>query len=201
FHEKHPYQFEAGGVRYRVSYEPAESQTALFGGNSNWRGPVWLPVNYLIIEALERYHHFYGDDLKVECPSGSGNLMTLGAVSQELARRLAAIFLPNSNGERPWHGDDLRWASDPNWRDLVLFHDYLEGETGKGLGASHQTGWTALVVRCAHDLARRRCKDGIGRASGPNSVQHCPYPACPVTQRSPSAIQKTHRRSPAGRDV
>jgi hypothetical protein len=107
-HEKHPYEFQNGGVRYRVSYEPAESQTALFGGNSNWRGPVWLPLNYLIIEALERYDHFYGDDLQVECPSGSGNFMTLGAVSQELARRLAAIFLPNRDGERPCNGNDLR---------------------------------------------------------------------------------------------
>jgi hypothetical protein len=150
FHEAHPYEFEAAGTTYRVDYVPGESNTGLFGGNSNWRGPVWLPLNYLFVEALERYHHFYGDDVKVECPTGSGKLMNLGEVSHELARRLRSIFLRHGSG-RPCHGDDVRWINDPYWRDLVLFHEYFHGETGKGLGASHQTGWTALAIRLIED--------------------------------------------------
>jgi len=158
FHEKNPFEFPAGGEIHRVEYVPGESNTGLFGGNSNWRGPVWFPANYLLIEALERYHHFYGEHLKVECPTGSGKSLTLHEVSQELSRRLAGIFLPDRNGRRPCQGDDPRWAADPHWRDLVLFHEYFHGETGKGLGAGHQTGWTALVVRHLEDLARHRNK-------------------------------------------
>ena len=156
FHEKQPYEFHAEGVVHRVDYVPGESNTYLFGGNSNWRGPIWFPTNYLIIEALERYHHYYGDDFKVECPTGSGNLMTLREVAQELSRRLAGIFLPDETGRRPCHGNDPRWASDPHWRDLVLFNEYFHGETGRGLGAPHQTGWTALVIRLMKDTARCR---------------------------------------------
>jgi hypothetical protein len=153
-HGEHPYVFEVGGEPYRVDYVPGESTTGLFGGNSNWRGPVWFPINYLLIEALERYHHFYGDGLRVECPTGSGRLMHLGEVARELSRRLATIFLPEDGVGRPCHGGDPRFANDPHWRDLVLFHEYFHGETGRGLGASHQTGWTALVTRCLEDLAR-----------------------------------------------
>jgi hypothetical protein len=131
-----------------VEYVPGESTTGLFGGNSNWRGPVWFPVNYLLIEALERYHHFYGDTLLVECPTGSGRMMNLGEVAKEISRRLASIFLPAGENGRPCHGGDTRYADDPHWRDLVLFHEYFHGETGRGVGASHQTGWTALVVNC-----------------------------------------------------
>ncbi|GAB4369232.1 MAG: glucosidase [Deltaproteobacteria bacterium] len=141
-----PYVFRLGGVEYRVEYVPGESTTGLFGGNSNWRGPVWFPVNYLLIEALERYHHFYGDTLQVECPTGSGRTMNLGEVAKELSRRLSGIFLPDRHGGRPCHGADKRFAEDPHWRNLVLFHEYFHGETGRGVGASHQTGWTALVV-------------------------------------------------------
>jgi hypothetical protein len=155
-HAKHPYVFSEGGQEYRVDYVPGESATGLFGGNSNWRGPVWFPINYLIIEALERYHHFYGDSLRVECPTGSGRMMNLGEVASELSRRLAGIFLPDGEGRRPCHGADPRFAADPFWRDLLLFHEYFHGDTGRGLGASHQTGWTALVVRCFEDLARTR---------------------------------------------
>jgi hypothetical protein len=120
----------------------------MFGGNSNWRGPVWFPINYLLIEALERYHHFYGDDLKVECPVGSGKFMNLRDVARELATRLARIFLPDEKGRRPCYGEDPRFAHDPNWQGLVWFHEYFHGDTGRGLGATHQTGWTSLITRC-----------------------------------------------------
>ena len=146
-HEANPYSFWVGGEEHRVEYVPAESTTGLFGGNSNWRGPIWFPVNYLLIEALERYHYFYGDSFKVECPVGSGKMMNLQQVSDELSRRLASLFLPDASGRRPCHGDESRFAEDPHWRDLVLFHEYFHGDTGRGVGASHQTGWTALVAR------------------------------------------------------
>jgi hypothetical protein len=155
-HARSPYVFSAGGVEHRVDYAPGESTTPLFGGNSNWRGPVWFPVNYLLIEALERYHHFYGDDFRVECPTGSGRRMTLKEVARELSRRLTRLFLPDAKGRRPCHGDDVRFANDPSSKDLVLFHEYFHGDDGRGLGASHQTGWTALVIRCIEDLARER---------------------------------------------
>ncbi|MDQ3907225.1 MAG: glucosidase, partial [Acidobacteriota bacterium] len=153
-----PYSINLGGREYRIDYEPGESTTGLFGGNSNWRGPVWFPVNFLIVQALERYHHFYGETFRVECPTGSGNMMTLAEVSKELARRLASIFLPDEAGRAPWQGDDARFAADPHWRGLTLFHEYFHGETGRGVGASHQTGWTALV---AH-LFRRLAQDNWG---------------------------------------
>jgi hypothetical protein len=151
-----PYAFSIGGEEYRVAYDPGESTTSVFGGNSNWRGPVWFPVNYLLVEALERYHHYYGDLLQVEFPSGSGRRMNLRSVALELADRLCATFLPDENGRRPCHGDDRRYAEDPHWKDLVLFHEYFHGETGRGVGASHQTGWTAVVVRLLNDVARSR---------------------------------------------
>jgi hypothetical protein len=156
FHADHPYTLEAMGTTYSVEYAPGESTSGLFGGNSNWRGPVWFPLNYLLIEALERYHLFYGDDLKVECPTHSGTYMTLSEVARELERRLSSIFLPDSSGARPVHGGDARYANDPHWKDLVLFYEYFHGETGRGVGASHQTGWTALVTRCLEGVARRR---------------------------------------------
>ncbi len=139
-----------------MDYEPGESTTSLFGGNSNWRGPIWFPVNYLLIEALERYHHFYGDTLKVECPTGSGKMMNLKEVASELNARLARLFLPDDKGRRPCHGGDLRYANDPHWRDLVLFHEYFHGDTGRGCGASHQTGWTALAAHVIEDRARSK---------------------------------------------
>jgi len=146
-HREKPYIFRAGNEEFRVDYVPGEGNSYLFGGNSNWRGPIWFPINFLIVEALERYHLFYGDSFKVECPTGSGNMMTLQEVSRELARRLGSIFLPNEKGARPCHGDMARYADDPHWRDLVLFYEYFHGETGRGCGASHQTGWTALAVK------------------------------------------------------
>jgi hypothetical protein len=155
-HQDHPYEFRVGGETHRVGYVPGESNTGLFGGNSNWRGPIWFPVNYLLVEALERYHHFYGDSLKVECPTGSGRMQNLEEVAQEIASRLAGIFLPDGSGRRPCHGGDPRFAGNPGWKDLVLFHEYFHGDTGRGVGASHQTGWTALSVRCLEDTIRAR---------------------------------------------
>ena len=156
FHAQHPYELFIDGEVHRVDYVPGESSTWLFGGNSNWRGPIWFPVNYLLVEALERYHHFYGDDLKVECPTGSGDLKNLQQVAHEIERRLASLFLPDEQSQRPCHGDDPRFARDPHWKNLVLFHEYFHGENGRGLGASHQTGWTALVIRNIKNLARHR---------------------------------------------
>jgi hypothetical protein len=156
FHEKHPYEFRADGEVHRVDYVPGESNTFLFGGNSNWRGPIWFPTNYLLIEAMERYHHYYGDEFKIECPTGSGRLMNLKEVARDLGRRLGSLFLPDASGHRACHAGDPRWANDPHWRDLVLFNEYFHGETGRGLGAPHQTGWTALVVRLMKDVARGR---------------------------------------------
>jgi len=155
-HAEHPYVIRVDGQEYRVEYAPGESTSPLFGGNSNWRGPVWFPINYLLIEALERYDHFYGDTLRMEFPTGSGNRMTLGEIARELSARLARLFLPDASGRRPCHGDDARYAKDPAWKELVLFYEYFHGETGKGLGASHQTGWTALVVDSLAEMARER---------------------------------------------
>jgi hypothetical protein len=154
-HRDQPYEFRAGSQVFRVDYTPGESTTGLFGGNSNWRGPIWFPLNYLLVEALERYHHFYRDGLKVECPTGSGRFMNLKEVAMEIAGRLARIFLPDEAGRRPVHGES-RLYEDPHWKDLVLFYEYFHGESGRGVGASHQTGWTALAVRLVEDLAKER---------------------------------------------
>jgi Glycosyl hydrolase family 63 C-terminal domain len=151
-HAEKPYIFRIGNNEHRVEYTPGEGNTYLFGGNSNWRGPVWFPINYLLIEALERYAHFYGSALTVECPAGSGKKLTLDAVARELSRRLSSLFLPNGNAGRPCHGANASYAEDPNWRDLVLFHEYFHADTGRGCGASHQTGWTSLAVRCLENL-------------------------------------------------
>jgi hypothetical protein len=153
-HEAHPFVLRYNGDEYQMHYAPGESMTGLFGGNSNWRGPVWLPLNYLLVEALERYHHFYGDGLTVECPTGSGNRVNLQQVSRDLSRRLASLFLRDSAGRRPCHGGESRYADDPHWRDLALFHEYFHGETGRGCGASHQTGWSSLSMRFIEDYAR-----------------------------------------------
>ncbi len=155
-HAERPFVLKADGHDYHVAYEPAESTSELFGGNSNWRGPIWFPLNYLLIEALERFHAFYGDTLQVECPTGSGVRMPLDRVAKELERRLVSLFLPDEHGVRPVHGAEWRYAQDPHWRDLILFYEYFDGDTGRGLGASHQTGWTALVLQSIDNLARGR---------------------------------------------
>jgi hypothetical protein len=153
-HREHPFEFEAGGRTYCVDYEPAESQSGMFGGNSNWRGPVWLPVNYLLIESLERYHHFYGDDFQVECPTGSGKQMNLRQVAAELSRRVAGIFLDRDDDNLPPWAGGRKTLGQPHWRDLIMFHEYFDGDTARGLGASHQTGWTALVAKLMRETAR-----------------------------------------------
>jgi len=154
-HLEKPYMLEIGGQVHTVDYEPGESTTALFGGNSNWRGPIWFPVNFLLVESLQRFHHYLGDDFTVECPTGSGQMMTLDEVASELSRRLARPFLKDTAGRRPVHGDDTRFRDDPNWRDLVLFYEHFHGDSGRGVGASHQTGWTGLVAKLLQQSGER----------------------------------------------
>jgi hypothetical protein len=146
-HRDQPYRLQVNGMDYEVRYEPAESSTGLFGGNSNWRGPIWFPINYLLIESLQKFHHYYGDSFRVECPTGSGHLMTLDKVAADLSRRLSRIFLRGPDGRRPVFGGLETFQNDPHWRDLILFHEYFHGDNGAGIGASHQTGWTALVAK------------------------------------------------------
>jgi hypothetical protein len=156
YHEKNPFVFNLHGEEVCVKYVAGESDSVMFGGNSNWRGPIWFPLNYLILEALERYHRFYGDSFQVECPTGSGNRMNLGEVAHEIRNRLAKLFLPDDDGSRPSYARGDRFQKDPNWNDYVLFYEYFHGDTGRGMGASHQTGWTALIAPILESIARRR---------------------------------------------
>jgi hypothetical protein len=146
FHERHPYTFNVHGQEHRVDYLPAESNNGMFGGNSNWRGPVWMPVNVILIRALLNYFTYYGDNFKVECPTGSGRMMNLFEVAREIADRLAGIFLKDGSGRRPVYGGTKMFQEDPHWRDYLLFYEYFHGDNGAGLGASHQTGWTGAVA-------------------------------------------------------
>jgi hypothetical protein len=147
FHEKHPFIFHVQSQEYRVDYLPAESNTGMFGGNSNWRGPVWMPVNALIIRALLNFYLYYGDNFKIECPTGSGRMMNLFEVSKEISDRLTQTFLRDERGRRPVYGGTGKFQTDPHWRDYILFYEYFHGDNGAGLGASHQTGWTGLVAK------------------------------------------------------
>ncbi len=147
FHEQHPYILHVGGQEFRVDYLPAESNTGMFGGNSNWRGPVWMPINLLLVRALQQFYLYYGDSFKIECPTGSGNLMNLFEVSKEISNRLVSIFTRDENGRRPVYGGTEKFQNDPNWRDLILFYEYFHGDNGAGLGASHQTGWSGVVAK------------------------------------------------------
>ncbi|MFM7602030.1 MAG: MGH1-like glycoside hydrolase domain-containing protein [Pseudanabaena sp.] len=147
YHKDHPYILKVNGHEYSVDYQPAESNISLFGGNSNWRGPIWFPINYLIIESLQKFHYYLGDDFKVEFPTGSGQEMNLWQVASELSKRLTGIFLEEASGERPVYGNIKRFQNDPHWHDLILFHEYFHGDNGAGIGASHQTGWTGLVAK------------------------------------------------------
>jgi hypothetical protein len=145
-HRDQPYVLGVNGANYTVRYDPAESSTGVFGGNSNWRGPIWFPVNYLLIESLQKFHHYLGDDFKVESPTRSGKQITLWEVAAKISRRLSRLFLQHE-GRRPSNGDVAMLNDDPNWRDLVQFHEYFHGDDGRGLGANHQTGWTGLVAK------------------------------------------------------
>jgi hypothetical protein len=154
YHRDHPLILDLGGQEYRLDYEPGESMTDLFGGNSNWRGPIWMPVNFLILQALEQYHQYYGESFRVECPTGSGRMVTLDQVAAELARRLACIFLLDEDGKRAVFGSNQMFNADPHWRDLIPFHEYFHGDTGRGCGTSHQTGWTGLIAQILIDWHR-----------------------------------------------
>ncbi len=156
FHDDHPYDAQVNGTNYRVAYLPAESDSGLFGGNSNWRGPIWFPVNYLLIESLQQFHHYYGDDFRVECPTNSGNYLTLSEIADEISRRLMRIFLRDSDGRRAVFGGQEYFQHDPNWRDNVPFYEYFHGDNGAGLGASHQTGWTGLVAKLIQQQGEHR---------------------------------------------
>jgi hypothetical protein len=153
YHADHPYVIYAGGQEYRVNYLPAESDSGMFGGNSNWRGPIWMPVNGLIVRALLQYYTYYGNDFTVECPTGSGRPRNLYQVAEEITRRLAGLFLRDGAGRRPVYGGTRKFQDDPHWRDLILFYEYFHGDDGAGLGASHQTGWSGLVARGMHLFA------------------------------------------------
>jgi hypothetical protein len=146
YHAEHPYVFSAEGREYRVAYTPAESDSGMFGGNSNWRGPIWMPVNALLIRALLSLYAYYGDNFKIECPTGSGKLMNLFEVARELANRLISIFLRDASGRRPVYGGTEKFQTDPFWKDHLLFYEYFHGDNGAGIGASHQTGWTGVVA-------------------------------------------------------
>jgi hypothetical protein len=147
YHEKHPYLLQLDGHTHQIAYEPAESTSGLFGGNSNWRGPVWMPINFLLIESIQKFHHYLGDEFKVECPTGSGKWMTLWDVSMELSHRLISTFTRDSQGKRPVFGAEKKFQTDPHWKDYPLFYEYFHGDHGAGIGASHQTGWTGLVAK------------------------------------------------------
>jgi hypothetical protein len=166
-HEAEPYTFWANGQPLSVRYTPGESDTGAFGGNSNWRGPVWFPVNYLLIESLQKFHHYYGDEFKVECPTGSGVFLTLDEVAAELSRRLARIFLRDESGRRGVFGENAKPQTDPHFRDHVLFYEYFHGDTGRGVGAGHQ-GWTALVAK----LLQPRKRDGADEACAVSHGRH-----------------------------
>ena len=150
-HEKNPFVFEHGGQRNEVAYTPGEADTDMFGGNSNWRGPIWFPTNFMLLGALEKYYYFYGDSFTIEYPTGSGEQHTLREIAIDLCDRLISLFLPDKDGYRPCFGDAHRYSDEEHWKGLLLFHEYFHGETGEGLGASHQTGWTALVVRLVRE--------------------------------------------------
>jgi hypothetical protein len=152
FHAAAPYELLIRDTLYRVEYEPGDSRTGIFGGNSNWRGPIWFPINFFIIESLQKFHHYFGDDFTVELPTGSGRQLTLRQVASELSRRLATLFLRNSAGERPLNGGVHLFDHDEHWCDYVSFYEYFHGDNGRGLGASHQTGWTALIAKLLQQL-------------------------------------------------
>src|SRR5215471_11053563 len=176
YHAEHPYVFRTGGHDYSVSYLPGESDSGMFGGNSNWRGPSWVPVNALIVRALLQYYMYYGDGFTIECPTGSGRKMTLYQVAEEITNRLASIFLRDDNGHRPVYGGNKKFQEDPHWRDLILFYEYFHGDNGAGIGASHQTGWTGIVARIMHVFATSTAEQflTLGKIAGATEVESAP---------------------------
>jgi len=176
YHVEHPYVFRVGGQENWVSYLPGESDSGMFGGNSNWRGPIWMPVNGLIIRALLQYHTYYGKDFTIECPTGSGRYMNLYQVAEEITRRLASIFLRDNHGRRPVYGGTQKFQEDPHWRDYLLFYEYFHGDNGAGLGASHQTGWTGIIARLMHVFATSTAEQflELGRAAAITEVEPAP---------------------------
>src|SRR6185369_15858291 len=184
FHAEHPYVFNVGGQDYRVSYLPAESDTGMFGGNSNWRGPIWMPVNALIIRALLQYHSYYGNEFTVECPTGSGRRMNLYQVAEEIARRLANIFLKDKDGRLPVYGGTQKFQEDPHWRDLIQFYEYFHGDNGAGLGANHQTGWTGIIARIMHVFATSNAQQflDLGKMAAGVEISEAPAVGHETTQ-------------------
>jgi hypothetical protein len=182
-HREHPYTFTCHGTALTVNYRPAESDSGLFGGNSNWRGPIWFPVNYLIIESLQKFHHYYGDDFKVECPTSSGQFLTIGQIADELSRRLTRLFLRDESGRRPVLACHDKLHGDPHFRDYVLFHEYFHGDTGRGVGASHQTGWTGLVAKLLQPRRPERA-ESCGQLGKPAEGAEAPAPALLARQRA-----------------
>jgi len=179
-HAEHPFVFRADSQEYSVGYVPAESDTPMFGGNSNWRGPVWMPINALIVRALLQYHTYFGSGFTVECPTGSGRQMNLYQVAEELGRRQTAIFLRDEQGQRPVNGGARLMQDDPHWRDLILFYEYFHGDSGAGLGASHQTGWTGVIARMLHLFATNTADDLVERGTFAAKVE-------PQPERRPKA--------------
>jgi len=174
FHAHSPYTFECSGQQFTVSYLPGESTSNLFGGNSNWRGPIWMPVNYLLIESLREFHRYYGDDFKIECPTRSGQYLTLTEVASELSRRLCRLFLRDQAGRRAVFGDSRVHQQDPAFRDNVLFHEYFHGDSGRGLGASHQTGWSGLVAMLLKPHRESACSIRAGESGAVERVREKP---------------------------
>jgi hypothetical protein len=160
-HSDHPYSIHVGGNEFTVSYLPGDSDNGMFGGNSNWRGPVWMPVNMIIVRALFNYYQYYGNDFLIECPTGSGHMMNLYEVAEEISRRLSAIFTQDESGRRPVYGNIQKFQEDPEWKDYILFHEYFHGDTGAGIGASHQTGWTGTIARTMQMFAQMTMEDAL----------------------------------------
>jgi len=186
YHVEHPYVFRVGGQENWVSYLPGESDSGMFGGNSNWRGPIWMPVNGLIIRALLQYHTYYGKDFTIECPTGSGRYMNLYQVAEEITRRLASIFLRDNHGRRPVYGGTRKFQEDPHWRDYLLFYEYFHGDNGAGIGASHQTGWTGIIARLMHVFATSTAEQllELGKVAGITEVE--PTPRGQTTKDAPT---------------
>ncbi len=193
FHAEHPYKFNVGGQEFSVPYLPGESDTGMFGGNSNWRGPIWMPVNALIIRALLQYYAYYGNEFTVECPTGSGRQMNLYQVAEELGRRLASMFLKGKDGQRPVNGGEKKLQEDPHWQDCIQFYEYFPGDNGAGLGASHQTGWTGLIARLMHFFATTTSEQvlELGKAAAVVEVEPQPSSGEPV---KPSAKGTRRKR-------